>query len=145
MPSQESSSATALVKALHAAALSISGAVFLLPAQGLLSRSHLRALYDVPVDAPDVEILLRHRAVLFAAIGAYLLYASARTLSAFKTTLPLRNAARAGGLLCALSFIGVARAVGGYNAAVSRVVVADWVISALLIGSHLIDKVIKLS
>ena len=53
----------------------------LLPVSGVVSSGRLRALYGVPVDEPNLLILLRHRAVLFAIVGG-LLVASAALLGA---------------------------------------------------------------
>jgi hypothetical protein len=52
------------------------GVVNLLPAIGAFSAGRLQSLYGVVIEDPNLAILMRHRAVLFAIVGA-LLVASA--------------------------------------------------------------------
>jgi hypothetical protein len=72
-------------------------------------------------------ILMRHRAVLFGLLGLFLAWA------AFKPSLqPLAFVA---GLVSVVSFLAMAWSVGGYNAAIGRVFVADVVaLVCLLVG-----------
>jgi hypothetical protein len=108
-----------------ASTLLISGMIHLLPSIGVLGVARLELLYGVAVAQQDLEILLRHRAVLFAILGAFLVAA------AFSP--PLRWAAFAAGLVSVLSFIVLAWSVGGYNAHLSRVVTADVLAFVLLV------------
>ena len=86
--------------------------------------STLARLYGIEVNDPNTAILLQHRALLFGVLGVLMLSAIA---------LPwLRVTALAVALFSAASFIAVAIAVGGYNPAIGRVVVADIVASVLL-------------
>jgi hypothetical protein len=76
------------------------------------------------VKEPNTAILLQHRALLFGMLGVLMLSAIA---------LPwLRVTALTVALFSAASFIVVAMAVGKYNSAIGRVVVADVVASVLL-------------
>lgn len=108
----------------------IAGAVNLLPVVGVLSAGRLQALYGVPLDDPNLIILLRHRAVLFGIIGAILVAAAFRAA--------LRPLAIAAGLASMLSFVFVAYAVGDFNAELRRVVLVDVVASFLLVVAGLI-------
>ena len=101
------------------------GVIHLLPVSGLLGGDRLVALYGVPINDPNLEILMRHRAVLFGLLGLFLVYA------AFQPS--LQPLAIAGGLVSVVSFIAVAWSVGGYNDSVQRVVVADIVAVAALV------------
>ena len=74
---------------------------------------------------PDLVILMRHRAVLFGIVGGLLI------ASAFHV--PLRPVALGAGLVSMLSFAVIAHLVGGYNAALGRLVVIDLVASVLLV------------
>lgn len=101
--------------------------IHLLPLQGLLGGARLGALYGIPVDEPNLAILMRHRALLFGLLGAFLLYA------AFQPALqPLAFVA---GFASVISFLWLAAAVGNHNTLIARVVTADWVaLVCLLIG-----------
>lgn len=57
-------------------ALLLVGSLHLLPAVGLLGAAQLSALYGIPEQDPAVTLLLRHRALLFALLGGFLVYAS---------------------------------------------------------------------
>ena len=97
--------------------LILAGVIHLLPVSGVLGAERLFALYGVALNDPNFEILMRHRAVLFGLLGLFLIYA------AFKRALwPVATTA---GLVAAGSFIVIAWAVGGHNAFITRVVIAD--------------------
>jgi hypothetical protein len=106
------------------------GVVNLLPVGGALSAYRLESLYGVSLADPNVVVLMRHRAVLFGVVGAFLFAAAVRA--------PLRPLAVVVGLVSMLSFVVIAHAVGGFNAELRRVVVIDLVASLLLIGAGLI-------
>jgi hypothetical protein len=61
---------------LITAMLTVVGMIHLLPLAGVLGAARLEALYGVAVDGSDLEILLRHRAVLFGLLGAFLVVAA---------------------------------------------------------------------
>lgn len=112
------------MKYVSIVALLIAGIIHLLPVPGVMGVSTLTRLYGIEVNNPNLAILLQHRALLFGALGVLMLCAIA---------LPwLRVTALTVGLFSAASFIVVAMAVGGYNPAIGRVVVADVVASVLL-------------
>jgi hypothetical protein len=93
--------------------------IHLLPLSGVLSTKRLTALYGLSFDEPNLEILMRHRAVLFGLLGVFLIYA------AFKVE--LQPIAFVAGFVSVISFILIAKSVGGYHEKVRKVVVADWV------------------
>jgi hypothetical protein len=93
--------------------------IHLLPLSGVLSAKRLTALYGLSFDEPNLEILMRHRAVLFGLLGLFFIYAALKT--------ELQPIAFVAGFVSVASFIWIAWSVGGYNASVRRVVVADWV------------------
>ena len=77
----------------------------------------LKALYGIDVDSPDLEILMRHRAVLFGILGAFFAYA------AFVPALqPIAFVAAAASLA---TFFYLAVAVGNYGAPIRKIVVGD--------------------
>jgi hypothetical protein len=108
--------------------LTVVGIIHLLPLTGVLGMSRLQSLYGVTIDDPNLEILMRHRAVLFGILGAFLIYA------AFRPGLQL--AALIAGAVSVISFLVIAGMVGSYNTGIARVVTADIVaIVCLLIGA----------
>ena len=108
--------------------LLIVAVIHLLPLSGVLGSERLTALYGLAFDEPNLEILMRHRAVLFGLLGAFLLYA------AFKPA--LQSLGFIAGFISVLSFLALAWSRGGYNAALERVVLADIVaLVCLLTGT----------
>jgi hypothetical protein len=82
-------------------------------------------LYGIPVAEPNLVILMRHRAVLFALLGVFLLVAAVRPA--------WQPAALAAGFVSVGSFLWLAWSVGGTNAQLARVVTADVVALACLV------------
>jgi hypothetical protein len=112
------------MKYVSVVALLIAGLIHLLPVPGVMGAAALARLYGIEVADPNTSILLQHRALLFGVLGVLMLGAIA---------VPgLRVAVLAVALCSAASFIVVALWVGGYNAAIARVVTADVVASILL-------------
>lgn len=104
------------------------GIIHILPLSGVLSAARLFDLYGITFDDPNVEILMRHRAVLFGLLGIFLIS------SAFLPNLQL--AALITGFVSVVSFLYLAYSVGGYNDQVNRIVTADKAaIVCLLVGS----------
>ncbi len=111
----------------------VAAIVNLLPGLGVLSAARLEAFYDVPVRSPDLEILMRHRAILLAIVGALL------AAAAFHA--PLRPIALVAGLVSMVSFIVIALVVGGYGAPLRRVAVVDLVATAALVLGAVFDRI----
>lgn len=108
------------------AALVVVGVIHLLPVAGVLGGERLNRLYGIRLDEPNLAILMRHRAVLFGLLGAFLLYAAFRE--------DLQRAALCVGFVSVVSFLLISRVVGGYNQQVRRVFVADVVALLCLIA-----------
>jgi hypothetical protein len=108
--------------------LIVSGVIHLLPITGVLGVKTIEKMYGVPVSDPNLEILLRHRAVLFGLLGTFLIF------SAFKPM--LQGLAFPAGVLSVVSFIWIAYSTGGYNHLIGRVVFADYVaLFCLIVGA----------
>ena len=107
------------------ALLIIAGLIHLLPVTGVLGAERLAALYGLAVQEPNLLILLRSRAVLFGLLGALLIYAAWRPA--------LQPVALCGGLVSVLTFLFLAYNSPGYNDALRRVMIADWVALACLL------------
>lgn len=120
-----------LLRHLVAAMLVIVGIIHLLPLSGVLGSAQLTTLYGLDFGDPDLAILMRHRAVLFGLLGAFLLVAAFRAR--------WQPAALIAGFVSVLSFLVIAWSTGDYNAAIARVVTADLVaLACLLIAAGLL-------
>jgi len=115
------------MRAFSTALFLLVAAVNLVPVVGVLSSARLEALYGVPIRDPNLEILLRHRAVLFAIVGGLL------AAAAFHP--PLSAAAVGAGLASMLSFVVIAFSLGGHNAALRRVALVDVAASLVLVAA----------
>ena len=113
---------------LVSASLILVGIIHLLPLSGLLGAERLAALYGLDFSEPNLSILMRHRAVLFGLLGAFLVFAAFRPA--------LQPLAFIAAFVSVLSFLLLAWSSGGYNPQLGRVVMADIVaLAALVIGA----------
>jgi hypothetical protein len=106
--------------------------VHLPPLVGVLGPARLQALYGVPVDGPDLAILMRHRAVLFGLLGLYQVWAVFHPEH--------RTAAFVAGIASLAAFLALAYSTPGRNAKLARVAAIDGVALVLAViglGAHL--------
>jgi hypothetical protein len=108
-----------------ATTLILVGIIHLLPLAGLAGPTRLSALYGIAVTDPNLDLLMRHRAVLFGLLGA--LCVAAAFMPQYQTV------AFVAGMISTASFLLLAWQIGGINAHVFKVVVADVAAVALLI------------
>ena len=109
------------------AMLLIVAVIHLLPLSGVLGADQLARLYGISFAEPNMAILMRHRAVLFGLLGAF--------LAAAAFIPPLQPAAFIAGFVSVGSFLLIAWMVGGYNEQIGRVFTADLVaVACLVIG-----------
>jgi hypothetical protein len=100
------------------ASLLVAAVIHLLPLQGVLGGDRLVLLYGaLPFDEPNLAILMRHRAVLFGLLGAFLL------LAAFRPS--LQTLAFIAGFVSVISYLWLAWSTGGYNGLLARVFAVD--------------------
>lgn len=105
-------------------------AIHLVPITGFFGAKRLSALYGIEVDSPDLEILMRHRAVLFGILGAFFAYA------AFVPALqPIAFVAAAASLA---TFFYLAVAVGKYGAPIRKIVIGDVIAVICLVAAVLL-------
>ena len=108
--------------------LFVVGVIHLLPIVGVVGAPRLSTLYGIPVAEPNLELLLRHRAVLFGVLGGLCIAAAFRPA--------LQGVTLVAAATSVVSFLVLARVVDGYNAQVGRVVAADWVaLASLALGA----------
>lgn len=101
--------------------------IHLLPVVGVLGQESISKLYGVSISDSNTEILMRHRAVLFAIVGLFLL------LSVFKSD--YQPLAILIGLISVVSFLLLSWSTEGLNPEMSRVVKIDWIALLLLIAA----------
>ncbi len=116
------------------AALVVVGIIHLLPLGGVAGSARLEALYGTGGLDTNLVILLRHRAVLFGLLGAFLLYCAFRPA--------LQPLALLAGFLSIASFLWLALSTGGYNVQLARVVRAD-VVALLCLFAGAVAYVIR--
>jgi hypothetical protein len=105
----------------------VPAAIHLLPLFGLYGPAQLAALYGLDFSDPSLQVLMRHRAVLFGLLGVLLAAAAFRPA--------LRTIALIGGFASVLSFFALAYGIDGANAQVMRVAAVDWLAFACLVGA----------
>ncbi len=109
-------------------ALLIVAVIHIVPLSGVLGRSRLEAFYGIPIADRNLEILMRHRAVLFGLLGVFILVAAFRP--------ELQPAAFILGAISVVSFLWLAKSTGGYNAQVGRVFTGDVIaLVSLVVGA----------
>jgi hypothetical protein len=114
------------------AVLLLVATIHALPVVGVLGPAKLLQLYGFPVTDGSLELVLRHRAVLFGLLAAFLAYA------AFKPE--LHRLALVAGLVSVASFLVLAAMVSSYSQPIATVVRVDWVALVLLslgLATHL--------
>jgi hypothetical protein len=100
-----------------------------LPLLGAFGEKHLSGLYGISLGDPNLAILMRHRAVLFGLLGAFLFVAALTPL--------LRLAGFIAGAISVGSFLLLAWHVGGYNDHLRKVFATD-VIAAVCLACGLL-------
>ncbi|MEE4360745.1 MAG: phosphopantetheine adenylyltransferase [Pseudomonadales bacterium] len=106
--------------------------VNLLPTLGVLSAQRLEGLYRIELTDPDLILLLRHRALLFAIVGGLLLGVAFRPA--------WRDPATAAGMLSMLSWILLLVLGGVANATLVRIAWIDALAAALLALGWMLGK-----
>ena len=105
----------------------VAAAINLAPVVGAFAPERMTALYGVDLADPNLQILMRHRAVLFGVVGGLLLVAAFHP--------PLRTLGYVVGFSSMLSFLVIAWLVGEYGAEIQRMILIDSVGVAALAGA----------
>ncbi len=111
-------------------ALLLVALIHALPLLGVLGAARLSTLYGIPVTEPNLEILLRHRAVLFGLLAALLAHAAFRP--------ELHGLALVAGLVSVASFMVLTALVGNPNEALQTVFKVDAVALVLLLAAGVV-------
>jgi len=91
--------------------------IHILPVSGVLGAEQLRSLYGIAFEEPNIEILMRHRSVLFGIFSGFLFY------SAFRPAVHIYALIAA--TTSVVSFLFITWTVGSHNSQVGRVFIAD--------------------
>lgn len=105
------------MKWIVSASLVIVAVIHLMPLVGVAGPERLATLYGVRIDDPNLQLLMRHRAVLFGLLGTFLLVAAFRP--------QWQALAFVVAAVSVISFLWLALGSKPYNAQVARVVTAD--------------------
>ena len=109
--------------------------IHLLPIAGFLGVDRLASVYGIEIADGNVEILMRHRAVLFGILGAFFAYAA--------FTPALQPLAFLAAFVSLASFFFLSFSVGDFSEPIRKVVVADVVASVCLLGAIVLYAVKK--
>ena len=113
---------------LVTAMLLVVAVIHWLPLAGIAGADRLATLYGIAVAEPGVELLLRHRAILFGLLAAFL------SVAAFRPA--WQPLALAAGAISVVSFLLLAAGMPSLGDALQHVVLADWVaLACLAVGS----------
>lgn len=103
------------------------GLINFLPVLGVLSGTRISQAYSVELVGNNLEILLRHRALLFGVVGGFVLY------SLFVPAMQGPAMVMAG--VSMLGFLALMWQVGGYNEAMNKVMLVDVLGIVLLVAA----------
>jgi len=101
--------------------------IHLLPITGIFGVERLASLYQIKITDGSLEILMRHRAVLFGILGGFFAYA------AFHPA--VQPIAFLAAFISVASFFYLSYSVGDFNDAIRKVVYADIVASVALLAA----------
>lgn len=107
-------------------ALLVVAAIHAAPLLGAISAARLSSAYAVAIDDPTLEILMRHRAVLFGILAAFLVYAAFHP--------EMHRLGLIAAFVSVVSFLLLAQSVGGYNASLLTVIRVDIVALAFVVA-----------
>jgi len=109
----------------------IAAFINLAPAVGAALPERMATLYGLTIDDPNLEILMRHRAILFGIVGGLLVAAAFHR--------PLRAVGYVVGFTSMLSFLLIAWLVGDYSNQIQRVAMVDLAGIASLAGAGIVQ------
>ena len=110
--------------------LVIVGLINVVPVLAIVSATQIESAYAVQLPGVDLELLMRHRALLFGILGGFTLYA------AFVPRYQVVAMLMAGTSMVGFALLLVS--TGGYNEALARVLAIDYVgIAVLLVAAVL--------
>ena len=110
--------------------LLIVAVIHIIPVSGFSGVARLESLYGMPISGNSMEILMRHRAILFGILGVFFAYAA--------FTPSVQSLAFIAAFATLASFFYLAISIGEYNAAIKTIVLGDMVAAICLLGAVVI-------
>jgi len=107
--------------------LLIVAVIHLLPISGFFGIDRLTALYGIDITDGNLEILMRHRAMLFGILGGFIAYA------AFNPA--MQPVAFLVAFISIASFFFLSFSVGDFNGSIRKIVIADIIATVALVGA----------
>jgi hypothetical protein len=101
--------------------------IHLVPIIGFSGADKLTALYGIEMSDGNLEILMRHRAILFGILGAFFVYAA--------FTPALQPLAFIAAFISLASFFYLSLSVGDFSDAIRKIVIGDIVAAVCLLAS----------
>ena len=117
--------------------LVVVGLINFVPILGVISAQKLESAYSVAITGNDLAILMRHRALMFGILGAFILYAAFNSLYQ-PAAIIMAGASMVGFAILVL-------ATGGYNEAIGKVFIVDIVGIVFLVAAVILKYVIKVN
>ncbi len=115
---------------LITACLLVVGLINFVPVMAIVSAGQIESAYAVQLAGVDIELLMRHRALLFGILGSFVIYA------AFVPRYQVAAMLMAGASMAGFALLLVT--TGGYNEALATVLAVDYVgIAVLLVAAVL--------
>ena len=117
--------------------LIVVGLINFIPVIGVMSAQKLESAYSVTLAGNDLVILMRHRALLFGVLGAFILYSA---LNPFYQPAAM--------MMAGASMVGFAVLVlgtGGYNEAIGKVLFIDVLGILFLVAAVVLKYGVKAS
>ena len=113
--------------------LVIVGLINFLPVVGVVAAQRMESAYAISLQSAELQILMRHRALLFGILGGFILF------SAFNPNYQWAAMAMAG--LSMIGFALLALTTGSYNAELGRVLTAD-IVGIVFLAIAVVLKII---
>jgi hypothetical protein len=101
--------------------------IHLLPISGFFGIDRLSSLYGIDITDGNLEILMRHRAMLFGILGGFIAYAAFNPV--------MQPVAFVAAFISIASFFFLSFSVGDFNDSIRKVVIADIVATVALVGA----------
>ena len=102
-------------------------AIHLIPISGFFGTQMLASLYAVDITNDNLEILMRHRAMLLGILGGIFVYAAFNRV--------IQPIAFVVAFVSIASFFALCFSVGDFNHAIRKVVIADIIATIALLGA----------